>query len=61
VVAGPTGREGALFRSGTFREAFTNLCGVTAMMRAYDLATSTWSDWLTVELACTGDGLNATA
>src|SRR5215211_2312843 len=37
---------------GTLREAFTNLCGATAMMRAYDQATDAWSTWLTVEPAC---------
>ena len=37
---------------GTLREAFANLCGATAMMRAYDQATTTWSTWLTVEPAC---------
>lgn len=55
VVAGPTGHEGASLNGsgrGTLREAFANLCGATAMMRAYDHATATWSNWLTVQPAC---------
>jgi hypothetical protein len=54
VVAGPTGHEGASIdgSGGTLREAFANLCGATAMMRAYDQVTTTWSTWLTVEPAC---------
>jgi hypothetical protein len=54
VVAGPTGHEAALVRSGTFREAFANLCGETAMIRGYDLSTATWSTWLTVQPTCDG-------
>ena len=57
VVAGPTGHEAALVRSGTFREAFANLCGVTAMMRAYDLSTATWSTWLPVQPTCDGSDM----
>ena len=34
-------------------ESFANLCGATAMMRAYDEATTIWCNWLTVEPACT--------
>ena len=52
VEAGPTGHEAAFIRSGTLREAFANLCGATAMMRAYDEVTTVWSNWLTVEPAC---------
>jgi hypothetical protein len=56
TVLGPTGHEGASLagfgRGGTLREAFANLCGATAMMRAYDEATTMWSTWLTVEPAC---------
>src|SRR4051794_40881806 len=56
AVTEPTGHEGASFtgsdQGGTLREAFANLCGATAMMRAYDQATATWSPWLTVEPAC---------
>lgn len=37
---------------GTLREAFGQLCGATAMMRALDETTATWSDWLTVDSAC---------
>lgn len=50
--------DGALWRSpvalpgGTLREAFGQLCGVPAMMRALDESTATWSDWLTVNSAC---------
>jgi hypothetical protein len=56
TLTGPTGHEAASLpgsgRGGMLREAFANLCGATAMMRAYDLATVTWSNWLTVEPAC---------
>jgi hypothetical protein len=56
ALMGPTGHEAASLpgsgRGGTLREAFANLCGATAMMRAYDLETVTWSNWLTVEPAC---------
>jgi hypothetical protein len=53
---GPSGHEAASLpgagRGGMLREAFANLCGATAMMRAYDLETVTWSNWLTVEPPC---------
>jgi len=53
---GPSGHEAASLpgagRGGMLHEAFANLCGATAMMRAYDLETNTWSTWLTVEPAC---------
>jgi hypothetical protein len=56
ALMGPTGHEAASLpgadRGGTLREGFANLCGATAMMRAYDLETVTWSNWLTVEPAC---------
>lgn len=56
AVVGPRLQEGAPFtgsrRGGTLRETFANLCGATAMMRAYDEATTIWSNWLTVEPAC---------
>jgi hypothetical protein len=56
ALMGPTGHEAASLpgsgHGGTLREAFANLCGATAMMRAYDLETVTWSNWLTVEPAC---------
>jgi hypothetical protein len=37
---------------GTLHEAFGNLCGATAMMRALDEGTAAWSNWLTVEPTC---------
>lgn len=40
---------------GAVRETFANLCGATAMMRALDSATATWSNGLAVEPACPGD------
>jgi hypothetical protein len=56
ALMGPTGHEAASLpgsgRGGMLHEAFANLCGATAMMRAYDLETDTWSTWLTVEPAC---------
>jgi hypothetical protein len=56
ALMGPTGHEAAALpgagRGGMLRETFANLCGATAMMRAYDLETLTWSTWLTVEPAC---------
>jgi hypothetical protein len=64
VEAGPTGHEAASIQSpdaGTLREAFANLCGAAAMMRAYDHTTATWSNWLTVQPVCDGgDGPNRT-
>jgi hypothetical protein len=39
-------------RGGTLHEAFANLCGAKAMMRAYDQALETWSNWLTAEPTC---------
>jgi hypothetical protein len=58
AVMGPTGHEGAgiIGHGGTLRESFANLCGATAMMRAYDEATTTWSTWLTIEPACAASG-----
>jgi hypothetical protein len=41
---------------GTLREAFGQLCGATAMMRALDEQTAVWSNWLTVQFAC-NDGV----
>jgi hypothetical protein len=41
---------------GDLREAFGQLCGATAMMRALDEGTATWSNWLPVEFACPVDG-----
>ena len=56
ALMGPTGHEPDPLlgsdRGGMLHEAFANLCGATAMMRAYDLETDTWSTWLTVEPAC---------
>jgi hypothetical protein len=56
ALAGPTGHEAASLpgsgHGGTLRETFANLCGATAMMRAYDEVATTWSSWLTVEPAC---------
>src|SRR5215203_7013438 len=56
ALMGPTGHEPRPLlgsgRGGMLHEAFANLCGATAMMRAYDLETDTWSTWLTVEPAC---------
>src|SRR5215207_6485624 len=56
ALMGPTGHEAASLpgagRGGMLRETFADLCGATAMMRAYDLETLTWSIWLTVEPAC---------
>jgi hypothetical protein len=37
---------------------FSNLCEVTAMMRAYDVTLGTWSNSLIIEPACT-DEINA--
>jgi hypothetical protein len=59
ALTGPTGHEASSIpgsdRGGMLRETFANLCGATAMMRAYDEATATWSNWVTVELACAAD------
>jgi hypothetical protein len=37
---------------GAFNETFTGLCGASAMMRAEDVASGHWSDWLTVAPNC---------
>jgi hypothetical protein len=54
AVMEPTGHEAASIPGygGTLHETFANLCGATAMMRAYDQVSTTWSTWLTVEPAC---------
>lgn len=39
-------------RGGTFSEAFAHLCGATAMVRAYDRPTTTWSNRLDVAPGC---------
>ena len=36
-------------RGGVLREAFGGLCGAAPMVRAYDEATATWSNWLDVD------------
>ena len=57
VAAGP-GHEGvgldAADHGGTLREGFAGLCGATAMLRALDEGTATWSNWLPVGFACDG-------
>jgi hypothetical protein len=50
---GVLGRTLVDIPGGALRESFGQLCGATAMMRAYDQATATWSNWLAVEPACT--------
>jgi hypothetical protein len=40
---------------GTLQASFGHLCGATAMMRALDETTTTWSNWLTVAPACGAD------
>jgi len=37
---------------GTLHEVFTHLCGATAMVRAYDESTVTWSNWMNFEVNC---------
>ncbi len=34
---------------GTLAESIDRLCGVTPLVRAYDEATETWSNWLSVD------------
>jgi hypothetical protein len=50
--AGERGHEQHPFPGGTVQASFGNLCGATAMLRALDQTTDTWSNWLTVEPAC---------
>jgi hypothetical protein len=41
---------------GSIRETFANLCGIDAMIRAYDQHTATWGTWHTItatETHCT--------
>jgi hypothetical protein len=53
---GSLGRSRVDVPGGALHEDFGQLCGATAMMRALDEATATWSNWLTVEpAACTID------
>jgi hypothetical protein len=42
----------ALVPGGAFRATFKGLCGASAMMRAEDVSTGVWSDWLTVAPNC---------
>jgi hypothetical protein len=49
---GPLGGDRVTVGGGTLRASFANLCGATAMLRALDGTTNTWSNWLTVEPAC---------
>ena len=49
---GPNGGYRRTTPGGALHEAFDHLCGATAMMRALDQTTATWSNWLTVEPAC---------
>ena len=53
---GMLGRSPVTVPGGGLREAFGQLCGATAMLRALDAATGTWSNWLTVEPACAAAG-----
>jgi hypothetical protein len=53
---GSLGRSPVVVPGGGLREAFGQLCGATAMMRALDEQTAVWSNWLTVEFACAVDG-----
>jgi len=53
---GPLGRSLVAVPGGGLYEAFGQLCGTTAMMRALDEQTAVWSNWLTVEFACAVDG-----
>ena len=48
---GPRGGD-LVTLGGTVQASFGNLCGATAMLRALDQTTDTWSNWLTVEPAC---------
>jgi hypothetical protein len=52
VEVGPTGHEATGLRGGTVHQSFGQLCGATAMMRALDQATATWSNWVAVAPAC---------
>ena len=52
TVYGPNGSSdpaAGFSRGGVLREAFGGLCGATPMVRAYDEATATWSNWLDVD------------
>ena len=53
---GPLGRSLVDVPGGGLREAFGQLCGATAMMRALDEATAVWSNWVPVGVTCDGDG-----
>ena len=53
---GPLGRSPVTVPGGALHEAFGQLCGATAMMRALDEGTATWSNWLTVQPACPFEG-----
>ena len=49
---GMLGRSPVTLPGGDLRESFGQLCGATAMLRALDEATATWSTWLAVEPVC---------
>ena len=53
---GPLGRSPVVVPGGTLPEAFGQLCGTTALMRALDEQTAVWSNWLPIEFACAVDG-----
>ena len=41
------------YPGGSVFEVFANLCGVDAMIRAYDQQTATWSTWHTIDTTLT--------
>jgi hypothetical protein len=45
---------------GTIAEQLTGLCGATWMIRGYDEATGSWSDWLAIRPSDAGRALEQT-
>jgi hypothetical protein len=61
ITAGPVyeadgsvdpGGSGPFVRGGDFDASFGSLCGSTVMLHAYDMTTTTWSNWLTLQPNC---------
>ena len=53
---GPAAGDGG----GTIAEQLTGLCGATWMIRGYDEATGSWSDWLAIRPSDAGRALEQT-
>jgi hypothetical protein len=55
-IGSGNGPERSPVDGGMLYEAFGQLCGAQAMMRALDEGTATWSNWLPVRPTCANGG-----